>query len=384
MHPAAFWATPLGAMPVAQAALASLLSLNGVRVDPAPFVGEHSLEVPLVFLQSRFPHLEIAPVLVGESAPELVEAVLARLWGGPETAICISSDLSHFLDRDAARAKDSLTRAQVEIGNWAAIGPTEACGYSSLRGAMRRAQDLRMRATGVALSTSDDAGGPRERVVGYGGFAFEYPGAAQLTADERRVLIGLASACLEHAVANGGQVPGLVAGGDAPPALLAHRAAFVTLENGGALRGCIGSLSPQRPLAGDVGINAVKAGFADPRFPKLTANELPGLAIKISVLSPASRIACTSEAELVADLRPDHDGLILRDGAASAVFLPSVWRELPDVRNFVRQLKRKMGVSPDHWSESMQAFRFEAESFGGIWQSGAGGRPAPRAIWLQA
>lgn len=384
IHPAAVWATPLGSLPVAQAALASLLSLEGVRVDPAPFAGEHSLEVPLVFLQSRFPHLEIAPVLVGEASPELVEAILTRLWGGPETAICISSDLSHFLDRDAARAKDAATRARVETGNWGAIGPTEACGYSSLRGAMRRAADLRMRTTGLAMSTSDDAGGPRDRVVGYGAFAFEYPGVAVLTAEERQTLIGLASVCLEHAVAHGGQVPALVAGGAAPPALLAHRAAFVTLERGGALRGCIGSLAPQRPLAGDVGINAVKAGFADPRFPALKAEELPGMAIKISVLSPASRIVCASEAELLADLRPDRDGLILRDGAASAVFLPSVWRELPDVRMFVRQLKRKMGVSPDHWSETMQAFRFEAESFGSEWRAAAGERPAPTSIWIQA
>ena len=131
------------------------------------------------------------------------------------------------------------------------------------------------------------------------------------------------------------------------------------------MRGCVGSLLPRRPLAEDVGVNAVRAGFGDPRFPPLTRDELPDLTITISVLSPTAPIPCRSEDELVAQLRPDRDGLLLQDGRAGALFLPSVWRELPSPSDFVRLLKKKMGVAANHWSPTMTASRFSTESFGG-------------------
>lgn len=364
IHPAEAWSTPLGVLRVAREALTEAAAIEGVRFDAAPFEDEHSLEMPLLYLQRRFPDVEIAPVLIGDCPPETVEAVLGQLWGGPETAICISSDLSHFLARDAARSKDARTRALIETGSWGEIGSAEACGYASLRGALRRAAALRMRVTGIGFATSDQAGGPVDRVVGYGAFAFEYPGAARLPEADRSSLVALASAALAQAAVNGGAVPDIVAEGTASIALLAHRATFVTLERDGALRGCIGSPRPHRPLAGDVAVNAVRAGFADPRFPPLARQDLAGLEIKVSILSPMSPIPCRSEAELLAALRPDRDGLMLRDGPAGALFLPSVWRDVAEPAAFVRQLKRKMGREPGAWGPGMQALRFETESFG--------------------
>ncbi|MGD0642351.1 MAG: AmmeMemoRadiSam system protein B [Roseiarcus sp.] len=365
VHPASAWSTPLGVAPVAGDAIESILPLEGVSVDARPFAREHSLEMPLIFLQRLIPALEIAPVLVGDAPPELVEEVLRRLWGGPETAICISSDLSHFLPAAAARAKDAETRSLIEGGRWSELGPDNACGFAGLRGAIRRAQSLRMRATGFAFTGSDQMGGPRERVVGYGAFAFEYPGAARLAKTDQDRLVAVASASLDFAATRGGKAPQIVADPSLPPSLTAHRAAFATLERGGALRGCVGSLVAQRPLAGDVGVNAVRAGFGDPRFPPLTRAELPDLTIKISVLSPAAPIVCRDEAELIDQLRPDRDGLLLRDGRAVGLFLPSVWREIPSPVDFVRLLKKKMGVAPDHWSPTLTASRFSTESFGG-------------------
>jgi hypothetical protein len=365
VHPAGGWSTPLGLAPVAAEALQSIRTIGGVAVDARPFAGEHSLEMPLIFLQRLIPGLEIAPVLVGEAAPELVEEALRRLWGGPETAICVSSDLSHFLPAAKARAKDAETRSLIEAGRWADLGPGNACGYASLKGAIRRAQGLGMRATGVAFATSDEMGGPSERVVGYGAFAFEYPGAARIGIAEQDRLVAVASASLDFAAARGGTRPAIVVDPKLAPELTAQRAAFVTLERGGALRGCVGSLLPQRPLADDVGANAVRAGFADPRFRPLTPAELPELTIKISVLSPMAPIACRSERELIEALKPDRDGLALRDGQAAALFLPSVWREVPSPVDFVRLLKRKMGVAPDHWSPTLVAWRFSTECFEG-------------------
>ena len=363
LHAAKAWATPLGVTPVAEDAARAILSLDGVKIDARPFAGEHSLEMPLIFVQRLLPRVEIVPVLVGAAEPTLVEEAVERLWGGHETAICLSSDLSHFLSAPAARERDDATRAKIERGEWSALQPTDACGYVALRGAIRVAEARSMRATGFAFATSDEAGGPRERVVGYGAFAFEEADAARFSDADRARLLAVAAASLDFAVARDGEAPEIALDAAVSPALSAQRASFVTLERDGALRGCIGSPAPRTQFARDVAANAVAAGFGDPRFPPLKANELAELTIEISALSPATPLALADEDELIAKLHPGRDGLILRERGASALFLPSVWSALPDRRAFVQQLKRKMGRAADHWSLSMRAWRFTTESF---------------------
>jgi len=363
LHPAQAWATPLGVAPVAEDAARAILSLAGVAVDARPFAGEHSLEMPLIFVQRLLPGVEIVPVLVGAADPALVEEALERLWGGRETAICLSSDLSHFLSAPAARGRDDATRAKIERGEWSELQPTDACGYATLRGAIRVAEARGMRATGIAFATSDERGGPRERVVGYGAFAFEETDAARLADADRARLLAVAAASLDFAAAHDGEAPEVALDAGVSPALAAQRATFVTLEHDGRLRGCIGSPAPRTKLACDVAANAVAAGFGDPRFPPLTQNELAGLTISISVLSPAAPLALADEDELIAKLHPGRDGLILRERGVGALFLPSVWSMLPDRRAFVQQLKRKMGRAADHWSPAMRAWRFTTESF---------------------
>jgi hypothetical protein len=363
LHPAAAWATPLGVAPVAEEAARAILSLGGVAVDARPFAGEHSLEMALIFAQRLLPGVEIVPVLVGAAEPALVEEAVERLWGGPETAICLSSDLSHFLSAPAARERDDATRAKIERGDWSELQPTDACGYSALRGAIRVAEARGMRTTGIAFATSDEAGAPSVRVVGYGAFAFEEADAARLADADRARLIAVAAASLDFAVAHEGEAPEIELAAGVSPALSAQRASFVTLERDGRLRGCIGSPAPRTKLARDVARNAVAAGFGDPRFSPLTASELAELTISISLLSPAAPLALADEDELIAKLHPRRDGLILREKGASALFLPSVWSALPDRRAFVQHLKRKMGGASDHWSGSMRAWRFTAESF---------------------
>ncbi len=363
LHPSAAWATPLGLAPVAEEAEAALRALAGVVVDARPFAGEHSIEMPLLFIQRRLPGVEIIPVLVGAAEPALVEEAIERLWGGPETAICLSSDLSHFLAAAAARQRDDATRAKIERGDWSALQPGDACGYAALRGAIRAAESRGMRTTGIAFATSDEAGAPSDRVVGYGAFAFEEAEVARLADADRACLLAVAAKSLEFAAAHDGEAPQLDLGRGVSPALSAQRASFVTLERDGALRGCIGSPAARSTLAQDVAANAVAAGFGDPRFAPLSRDELAGLTLSISVLSPAAPFDCADEDELVGRLHRGRDGLILREKGAGALFLPSVWKALPDRREFVRQLKRKMGRSAEHWSPAMRAWRFTTESF---------------------
>ena len=282
LHPAEAWATPLGVAPVAADAARAILSLDGVEVDARPFAGEHSLEMPLIFVQRLLPGVEIVPVLVGAAEPALVEEAVERLWGGPETAICLSSDLSHFLSAPAARGRDDATRAKIERGDWSELQSGDACGYSALRGAIRVAEARGMRATGIAFATSDERGGPRERVVGYGAFAFEEADAARLADADRARLFAVAAASLDFAAAHDGVAPEIALGAGVSPALSAQRASFVTLEREGKLRGCIGSPAPRMPLARDVATNAVAAGFGDPRFSPLKPSELAELTISIS------------------------------------------------------------------------------------------------------
>ena len=142
------------------------------------------------------------------------------------------------------------------------------------------------------------------------------------------------------------------------------RASFVTLHRQGELRGCIGHLEGVQPLVVDVAENAFAAAFRDPRFPPLAEPELAGLALHISVLTPATELEFESEQDLVAQLRPGIDGLILQEGAARGTFLPSVWESLPDPHQFLAQLKRKAGLPSDHWSERIRVFRYETEAFG--------------------
>lgn len=160
---------------------------------------------------------------------------------------------------------------------------------------------------------------------------------------------------------------GLATSVTTPPAdldrlLSAPGASFVSLharsEDGDALRGCIGSLEPRRPLVDDVRHNAVQAAYHDPRFPPLQRPELPSISIEVSVLTPAEPLPCKGEAEAVRTLRPDVDGVILRCGALRATFLPQVWSSLPRPYDFLAQLKLKAGLPAIGWRTDIELLRY--------------------------
>lgn len=146
-------------------------------------------------------------------------------------------------------------------------------------------------------------------------------------------------------------------------ALAAPGACFVTLKLDGRLRGCIGSLAPHRPLIQDVAANAQAAAFEDPRFPALDAEETQDLEIHLSVLGPTRPLPVKDEADLLAQLRPGLDGLVLKLGRRRATFLPSVWEELPEPAGFLAHLKQKAGLPPDYWSGDLAFERYEVEEF---------------------
>ncbi len=141
-----------------------------------------------------------------------------------------------------------------------------------------------------------------------------------------------------------------------------EKASFVTLHLDHQLKGCIGSLQAHQPLAEDVAHNAYAAAFLDPRFSPVTSAEFPKLSFHISVLNKPEPMSFTSEEDLVRQLRPGIDGLILTDEFYKGTFLPSVWEELSDAALFIKHLKQKAGLSPDYWSDTIQVERYTVES----------------------
>lgn len=141
-------------------------------------------------------------------------------------------------------------------------------------------------------------------------------------------------------------------------------ASFVTLTQSGQLRGCVGSVEARRPLAQDVAHSAFGAAFDDPRFPRITGNELHETRFEISVLSAPCEVPGKTEAEVLAALVPGEDGLLLDDGPLRATFLPKVWEMLPEPADFLRELRKKAGLPGDHWSATLRIRRYSAMAFG--------------------
>lgn len=165
------FATPLGVVPIDQDLRRRVLALPRVVLDDHAHAGEHSLEVQLPFLQRTLGRFTLLPLAVGDAGPDEVAEVLDAVWGGPETLVVVSTDLSHYLDYETASARDRRTASAIVAADAARIGDDDACGARPVRGllvaARRRGLSVRL----LDLRSSGDTAGDRSRVVGYGAFA---------------------------------------------------------------------------------------------------------------------------------------------------------------------------------------------------------------------
>jgi len=168
------FASPLGTIPVDREAIAAIRKLAFVEVNDAAHAREHSLEVHLPFLQSVLGPFSLAPIVVGDASPDEMAMLFDAVWGGPETLIVVSSDLSHYLPYESARGRDRDT-ARAIVALEATLVPDEACGAAPINGLLRAARRHGMTAELVDLRNSGDTAGGRDRVVGYGAFAFTEP-----------------------------------------------------------------------------------------------------------------------------------------------------------------------------------------------------------------
>lgn len=346
------FSTPLGSLAVDQHAVAELKKLPQVQDLAVAHELEHSLEVQLPFLQHLFQNFTLIPLVVGNATPEEVAEVLELLWGGEETLILISSDLSHFLSYRAACDTDRAT-ANAILSFKTSLNGHEACGCMPINGLLNVAKKKGLQPRLLDLRNSGDTAGDKNRVVGYGALVFMRRQNMWPT-DAGQVLLPVARAAIEQAL--GGQSS---ASNSVLPAWVNQEgASFVTLTQAGQLRGCIGTLEPHRSLLEDVKANAVAAATRDPRFPRLQYAELAHTDVELSVLSPIVAMPVSSEEDALAKLRPGVDGIVLEWHGHRSTFLPQVWEQLSDPVEFLGYLKRKAGLAVDFWADDLQLGRY--------------------------
>ena len=333
------FATPLGPVRVDRAAIASVRELPQVVISDAAHALEHSLEVQLPFLQEMLGDFALVPFAVGAASVEQVAEVLERLWGGAETLIVVSTDMSHYHSYEQARAIDGATIES--IARFATdIDHEQACGATPLNGLLSLSKQKNLSLKLLAACNSGDTAGGKDRVVGYSSFGL-YEGGEVPLEDAGKALLQLARGAIEH------QILGK------PKAQLDFAwlrqagATFVTLTKGDALRGCIGSLEPARALGEDVAQNALAAALRDPRFPAMSADEWPQCRVEVSLLSTSKPLRFADEADLLSQIVAGEDGLILEADGRRATFLPQVWEDIADKKLFLAHLLKKAGLPPE-------------------------------------
>jgi AmmeMemoRadiSam system protein A/AmmeMemoRadiSam system protein B len=349
------FATPLGRIGIDRDALLELRDLPQVVTSDRAHALEHSLEVQLPFLQRQLGDFALVPLAVGDASVEEVAAVIDRLWGGPETLIVISTDLSHYHAYDAARAKDATTLARiaaraVDLDHEAACGATPLNGFLAV--ARRRGLPVKL----LAAGNSGDTAGGKDRVVGYSAFAAHEGGGVSLKA-AGSMLLSIARGAIEKTLLQK----------DEPafdlPWLKQAGATFVTLSKNGVLRGCIGSLAAVRALCDDVAENARAAAFRDPRFAPLSGEEWLQCRVEVSLLTAPKPLRFADEADLLAQVVQGEDGLIVEADGKRGTFLPQVWEGLPDKSVFLRELVKKAGLPQDTRLARCKVSRYRVAKF---------------------
>ncbi len=367
---AASFATPLGTVPTDSALTAGFAALPGFNYNDLAHADEHSLEVQLPFLQKVLgKKFTIVPLVYGQADPADLAAALAPALARNDTLLVFSADLSHYLDYGTAKAVDSLTAEMVDRKQ--ALESHQSCGATGINTALLLAKKFAFQPRLLDMANSGDVTGERDSVVGYASWIFDKKDQPEkpLSPLEQEVenlhyfakhygtkLMQIAETALSLAVKDGRRFE--PSRRDFDDILFNKGAAFVTLTENGNLRGCIGTLLPKEAVALDIAANTYAAAVEDSRFDPVTADELPNLKISISLLTGYEPVTYASEEDLLNQLQPGVDGLVIRDGDRQALFLPSVWAQLPDKQEFLNNLKLKAGFSPSFWSNQIKAYRF--------------------------
>lgn len=354
--------TPLGTVALHPAAAVLRKGGELFRAVVESDRSEHSVEVLLPFLQRYLGEFQLLPIVLGPAPIADYCQPLAPLLDST-TLLVVSSDLSHYLPAEAAVRQDRETIAAIlRLESEVIRAPNRACGQLGIEVVLELARRQGWRPVLLHYANSGDTAGSRDQVVGYATIAFfgERKMPKPLVSAEETIgqAAGQALVQLAKQTIAGQFGEKLDPAAEAvlkqnlqDPQLQARQGVFVTLHRHGQLRGCIGNLSGGQTIVDGVRDNAINAAFRDYRFSPLTAKEFPDLEVEVSILTAAKPLAYTDGNDLVAKLRVKVDGVIIRQGPASATFLPQVWEQLPDPRQFLTYLCQKAGLPPDAWQQ---------------------------------
>jgi AmmeMemoRadiSam system protein B/AmmeMemoRadiSam system protein A len=380
--------TPLGTVPVDKAFCKKIVSGEMVQLSTRGHIipgerGEHALEDQLPFLQRAIGDFKLVPIIMGDQSYEASRKLgfaLAREIKGSNTLIVASSDLSHYHPYDEAVKLDHKTLRAIQDWDYLSMSENferrvwEACGGAPIVAAMIASERLGASEPHLLkYANSGDVTGDKSRVVGYSSWVFVKPlkaraGAAPqftLSDAEKDDLLKLARQSVETAVKDRKLYDNVPLQFES---FNRELGAFVTLKEHGELRGCIGYVSPVRPLAETVRDVAAAAAVQDPRFSPVTAEELGQLQYEISVLSPLRRVLDVSQIQV------GRDGLIMKRGDKSGLLLPQVPLEQHwDRKTFLEETCHKAGLPTDAWQDrDTDIFSFTALVFGERKQAPAG------------
>lgn len=382
------WSTPLGSIQCENNYTTKLIGFDEkIEFNAAPHLQEHSLEVQLPYLQVALGDFFITPILMGNPSKENIDLLtnaLKSLEFDDSTIMVASTDWQHYRSAKDGYPMDSVGMVCLEnldpvrLERALQNHQTEMCGGGTVVAVMRAA--ITKGANRVKILKYGDSGdisGDKNSVVGYVAAVIykadltgdkakvggqqgaveekKLPDKFELSKDEKKVLLEIARSSLESYLKNG-TIPEFKVNDN----LNKFGAAFVTLEENGNLRGCIGHTMAVEPLYKTVSTCAVQAGVADPRFPPVDSDEVGRLHIEISVLTPMQKVVSLDEIEV------GRDGLMLFKGNSRGLLLPQVAVDYGWDRNqFLQQTCHKAGLSPDAYKDpDAVIYKFQAVVFG--------------------
>ena len=361
-----FFQTPLGKVKVNLEIVKKLAQTPSFSINKNAHRKEHSIEVQLPFLQKTLRNFDIVPIVYGDINPQQLAEILYKYLRRSDVLLVVSADLSHYHDYGTALEMDSTTADNISERQ-ADIDYHHSCGAAGINTALLLSKKLSLKPEILALFNSGDVSDDKKRVVGYGAWSFsdkgvkiselerEYAGLKSFASQYREQMLDAARRSISAAVNNQTYRPSR---NEYDEHLFDKGAAFVTLHKNGELRGCIGSLYPRQAIIADIVSNARSAALQDNRFPPLSADEFSAIQISVSLLSGYEKIDYKNEDDLMRQLNPYIDGIVIRDGNRQGLFLPSVWKQFPDKKEFLNNLKLKAGMSPSFWSNDIAVYRF--------------------------
>lgn len=349
--------TPLGNIKVNKNIINELSEIENTDFLDEAYENEHSIEVELPFIKKILPNAQITPILYSNVSPKNIGMIIEKYWDNEENIFVISSDLSHFYSQKDAQKIDEYTAEMIESQNTRNFQEFQACGSSGIIGLVNFSKSKNYSLIRTELTTSGEVAGENDSVVGYGAWILtEMPKSVFIKDQFSDLVLSICKESIHAGIHTGNSLD--VDAKLYPQVFYEQGACFVTITLENRLRGCMGSIFAHKPLLNDLAQNAYKSSFADTRFTALTEQEFEHIKLAVSLLTEPEEINFSDENDLLSKIKPYEDGIIIQEKNYTAVYLPSVWVQLPDKKEFLNSLKQKAGLPSEYFSKTFKAYRF--------------------------